>query len=151
MEIKIKIPDGEYCENCPFVHEYTHNLVDIMGNETGHTKSGTICSRFNTELETHIDGCFFKVKKCDWCQMTDKEREMKAFLYFSLFKMITNDVFGKQAIRNGKQTAWIYTDNDETGKEYKCLCCSCLIGVPDGLECYLPESCPKCKSKMIGE
>ena len=30
--------------------------------------------------------------------------------------MITNDVFGKQAIRNGNKTAWIYTDNDETGK-----------------------------------
>lgn len=39
--------------------------------------------------------------------------------------MITNDVFGKLAIRNGKQTAWIYTDNDETGKEYKCLYCNC--------------------------
>lgn len=63
--------------------------------------------------------------------------------------MITNDVFGNQAIRNGNKTAWIYTDNDETGKEYKCLYCNCLIGVPDGLEYFLPENCPKCKSNMI--
>lgn len=87
-EITIKIPDGEYCEHCPLLNEYTHNLVDIMGNETGHTKSGIKCNRFNEELKVEYNGCFQKVKKCDWCKMTDKERETKAFLYFALFKMM---------------------------------------------------------------
>lgn len=91
MEIKIKIPDGEYCENCPFVHEYTHNLVDIMGNETGHTKSGTICSRFNTELQTQIDGCFLKVKKCYMCGITDQEMMQNAVIWFLLCKMFDKD------------------------------------------------------------
>lgn len=45
----------------------------------------------------------------------------------------------------------LYNNNfnfDETGKEYKCLYCNCLIGVPDKLEYFFPEFCPKCKSNM---
>lgn len=35
MEITIKTPEGNYCEDCKFLNLYSHRLVDMFGNETG--------------------------------------------------------------------------------------------------------------------
>lgn len=90
-EIKIKIPDGDNCGGCPFMNEYTHKLIDIMGNETGNTMSGVKCNRFNCELILEHDGCFIRIKKCDYCKMTDEERMQRAATYLLLFKMLEKD------------------------------------------------------------
>lgn len=90
-EITVKIPDGDYYGGCPFMNEYTHNLIDIMGNETGNTRAGVRCNRFNNELSVENDGCFIRIRKCDFCKMTDEERMQRAATYLLLFKILEND------------------------------------------------------------
>lgn len=104
-EITVKIPDGDYCEGCPFMNEYTHNLIDIMGNETGHTMSGVKCNRFNEELEVENEGCFTRIKKCDCCKMTDEERMQRAATYLLLFKMLEKDQADRQN-QESMQVIW---------------------------------------------
>lgn len=73
MEVKINIPDGDYCENCRFVNYYFRPLVNIMGDKTGFYDSGCECFLYKTKLEVENHGCFNKIKKCMFCKLSEKE------------------------------------------------------------------------------
>lgn len=73
MEITIKTPEGNYCEDCKFLNLYSHRLVDMFGNETGNVREGYKCKYFNIHLEEEVDGCFEKVKKCYACKLDNKQ------------------------------------------------------------------------------
>ena len=66
-EVTVKIPDGDYCEDCKFMEHYDYPLVDMFGNETGNRRSGYKCRYFNTDLEVEDFGCYQKIKKCFGC------------------------------------------------------------------------------------
>lgn len=91
MEVKIKIPDGDYCENCRFVNYYFRPLVNIMGNETGNYDSGCECFLYKTKLEVENHGCFNKIKKCMFCKLSEKEKESLGLLYLLLCASIKSD------------------------------------------------------------
>lgn len=85
MEITVKIPDGDYCGGCKFLNYYSHRLVDIMGNETGHIKEGYKCNYYGSNLEIdkeHPGGCGYigwdNVKKYVLCNMTEEQRNKYA-------------------------------------------------------------------------
>lgn len=85
-ELTVKIPDGDYCEDCKFMEHYDYPLVDMFGNETGNRRSGYKCRYFNTELEVEDFGCYQKVKKCFMCngQLTTDDWWLLFWLmYFS--------------------------------------------------------------------
>lgn len=67
MEVTVKIPDGEYCRGCKFLHYYTHELVNLFGDPTGNVRNGYECMYHNCELEVEDHGCYHNVKKCLAC------------------------------------------------------------------------------------
>ena len=48
-EIKVKIPDGDYCNGCPFLADETKPIIDIMGNLKG-IEEHHICLRNNHSI-----------------------------------------------------------------------------------------------------
>lgn len=79
--VKVKIPDGNYCEDCKFLENYDFALVDIMGNETGNRRSGYKCRLNNNELQCESFGCIQKVKKSFSCNATDQQKNSMIALY----------------------------------------------------------------------
>lgn len=87
-EITVKIPDGDYCEDCKFMEHYDYPLVNIMGDETGARRSGYRCRQYNYNLEVEDFGCYKKIKKCFWCNSTEEEKNsfwIYAILMFASF------------------------------------------------------------------
>lgn len=84
-EITVKIPDGDYCEDCKFMEHYDYPLVNIMGDETGAKRSGYKCRQYDYNLEVEDFGCYQKIKKCFWCTMSEKEKMAMAVGWLVLF------------------------------------------------------------------
>lgn len=88
-EIKVKIPDGDYCNGCPFLVKEVRPIEDIMGNLKG-TEERHVCLRNNRSIleeeMTPITPCGLfqdtKIKKDPFCRMG--EEASKAFLLLLL-------------------------------------------------------------------
>lgn len=84
-EIKVKIPDGDYCNGCPFLANEVKPIIDIMGNLKG-IEEHHVCLRNNhsvlEEEMAPITPCGLfqdtKIKKDPFCKMG--EGASKAFL-----------------------------------------------------------------------
>ena len=46
-EIKVNIPDGNYCDECPFLTKEVKPIMDIMGNLKG-TEEHYVCLRYRS-------------------------------------------------------------------------------------------------------
>lgn len=92
MEIKVNIPDGKYCDGCKFLNYYTHNLVNIFGDQTGNIEEGYECKHHNCRLEKEDHDCYCKVKKCFHCIANDSD---KALLFLLAYMMFGGDKNGK--------------------------------------------------------
>ena len=92
-EIKVKIPDGDYCNGCPFLADETKPIIDIMGNLKG-IEEHHICLRNNhsilEEEMTPITPCGLvcdtKIKKDPFCKMG--EEVYKTFLLLTLTSLL---------------------------------------------------------------
>lgn len=90
-EITVKIPDGDYCEDCKFMEHYDYPLVDMMGNETGNRRSGYKCRQYNSDLAVEDFGCYQKIKKCFWCTMSEEQRNAMAIGWLLLYGNINGE------------------------------------------------------------
>lgn len=98
-ELTVKIPDGDYCEDCKFMEHYDFPLVDMFGNETGNRRSGYKCRYFNSDLEFEDFGCYQKVKKCFWCTASKEEKAAMAIgwmLLYGKFNRESNEIVDKK-------------------------------------------------------
>lgn len=93
-EIKIKIPDGDYCNGCPFLANETKPIIDIMGNLKG-IEEHHVCLKKNNhsileEEMVPITPCGLfqdtKIKKDPFCRMG--EEASKAFLILLLTTLL---------------------------------------------------------------
>lgn len=91
-EITVKIPDGDYCEDCKFMEHYDYPLVNIMGDETGNRRAGYKCRYYNSDLAVEDFGCYQKIKKCFWCNISDEERNAIAIGWTLLYNKINGEV-----------------------------------------------------------
>lgn len=87
-EIKVSIPEGDYCDGCPFLTKEVKPIEDIMGNLKG-TEEHYVCLRHRSSLkeeEVPITPCGFvlgtKFKKHPFCKMG--EEAYKTFLLLTL-------------------------------------------------------------------
>lgn len=84
-EVKVNIPDGNYCNGCLFLTKEVRPIEDIMGNLKG-TEEHYICLRHRSfsleEEEVSITPCGLfletKIKKHPFCKMG--EEASQAFL-----------------------------------------------------------------------
>lgn len=82
-EIKVKIPDGDYCNGCPFLADETKPIIDIMGNLKG-TEKHYVCLRHRSfpleEEEVPITPCGLflgtKIKKHPFCKMGEEASQV---------------------------------------------------------------------------
>lgn len=92
-EIKVKIPDGDYCNGCPFLINEVKPIIDIMGNLKG-IEEHHICLKNNRSvLEEEMAPitpfglvCDTKIKKNPFCIMG--EEASKAFLILLLATLL---------------------------------------------------------------
>lgn len=89
-EIKVNIPDGNYCDGCPFLTKEVRPIEDIMGNLKG-TEEHYVCLRHRSfflleaeEVPITPCGLFLetKIKKHPFCKMG--EEASTAFLLLLL-------------------------------------------------------------------
>lgn len=64
-EITIRIPDGDYCTECPMMEYYNIPLVNMFGDPTGNFREGYRCNRFRCDLEVER-------AECGWCKRPKK-------------------------------------------------------------------------------
>lgn len=84
-EVKVNIPDGNYCNRCLFLAKEVRPIENIMGNLKG-TEEHYVCLRHRSfsleEEEVPITPCGFflgtKIKKHPFCKMG--EEASQAFL-----------------------------------------------------------------------
>lgn len=87
MDITVKIPDGEYCDGCKFLNQYTHQLVNIFGDPTGNMDEGWECKYYNSRLDAQDHGCHIKVKKCFDCNMAANKHN-EAWMMIATYVLI---------------------------------------------------------------
>ena len=92
MDITVKIPDGEYCDGCKFLNQYTHQLVNIFGDPTGNMDEGWECKYYNSRLDAQDHGCHIKVKKCFNCNTMAAYKHNEAWMMIAtaLLLMLMN-------------------------------------------------------------
>lgn len=88
-EIKVQIPNGDYCDNCKFLNYYTNRLTDIFGNYTGNIDEGYECKYYNIKLQTEPSKCCCSqnIKKCFMCKIGENEAML---IYALLLKSLDN-------------------------------------------------------------
>lgn len=92
-EIKVNIPEGDYCDGCPFLTKEVKPIMDIMGNLKG-TEEHYVCSRHRyttlVEVMVPITPCGLilgtKIKKHPFCKMG--EEAYKTFLLLTLTSLL---------------------------------------------------------------
>lgn len=101
-EIKVQIPDGDYCNGCKFLNYYNNQLIDMFDNFTGNFNSGYECKYYNATLKVDSDiSCGEeKVKKCFMCQIPKEQSEQLAL--FLLMSLVINDNKDKELDQNDK-------------------------------------------------
>lgn len=91
-EIKVNIPEGDYCDGCPFLTKEVKPIVDIMGN-LKKTEENYICLRHRSILPLETEeapvtpcGVFWdiKIKKSALCKMECSIGEEAANAFYCL-------------------------------------------------------------------
>lgn len=83
--VKVEIPDGEYCGKCEFLNYYTHELVNLFGDETGRVEHGYECKHHKVKLEVEDHGCYHNVKKCFACSGSEQDKFLWLLLAIMMF------------------------------------------------------------------
>ena len=96
--VSVQIPDGKYCDNCPFVNHYKDELVNIFGDPTGNIREGYRCNRYKTDLEKEDNGCYFNLKKCWPCTATEEEKLSMGYAFLVMFGLLNKDKENEQNI-----------------------------------------------------
>lgn len=103
-EIKVKIPDGDYCNGCPFLINEVKPIIDIMGNLKG-IEEHHVCLKHNHYiLEEEMAPitpcglvCDTKIKKHPFCIMG--EEVYKTFLLLTLTSLLMSKE-GEDDVKN---------------------------------------------------
>lgn len=93
-EVKVNIPDGNYCDECPFLTKEVKPIMDIMGNLKG-TEEHYVCLRHRSfsleEEEVSITPCGLfletKIKKHPFCKMGEEAYQTFLLLTLSILLM----------------------------------------------------------------
>lgn len=93
-EINVKIPDGDYCNGCPFLADEIKPIIDIMGNLKG-MEEHHICLRNNRSIleeeMTPITPCGLvcdtKIKKDPFCKMGEGASKVFLLLLLTILSM----------------------------------------------------------------
>ena len=85
MEVIVNVPDGKYCKDCKFLNYYTHDMVNMFGDPTGHVERGYECKYHGTKLEVEDHGCYNDVKKCFSCGGRTEEKTLLLLLAMMTF------------------------------------------------------------------
>lgn len=89
-EITIRIPDGDYCTECPMMEHYNIPLVNMFGDPTGNFREGYRCNRFRCDLEVERAECgwYERPKKIFWCTMSEEQRTLAGLMALVTLKLM---------------------------------------------------------------
>lgn len=98
MEVTVHIPNGDYCENCPFLHSYDLAVKDRHQHFTGTVIPIHRCSRFNCDVYPRAENgeCNPRIRKCLLCTLTEEQRTALGFALLATLKLMDNktDIIG---------------------------------------------------------